>query len=98
MRLLGITKANDGKHKYVATFEDENDKVHKVKFGALGYSDFTKHHDIERKKRYIERHQSREDWSSAGILTPGWNSRWFLWNKPTLEESVKYTIKKFHLE
>jgi len=97
MRLLGVTKANDGKHKYVATFEDENDKVHKVKFGALGYSDFTKHHDIERKKRYIERHQSREDWSKNGILTPGFWAKHILWNKPTLEESMKWTINKFHL-
>ena len=96
MKLLKLIKADDGKHKYVAVLEN-NEKLYNVKFGAKGYSDFTKHKDETRKSSYILRHKEREDWSKSGILTAGFWSRWILWNLPTIEESLKYTIKKFHL-
>jgi len=62
-----------------------------------GYNDFTKTRNEDMKSSYIARHKVREDWSKSGILTAGFWSRWILWNKPTIKESVKYTIKKFHL-
>ena len=76
-------KSNDGKHKYyIITLSG---KI--VKFGAMGYSDFTKHKDDERKKRYIQRHSMNENWRASGINTPGFWSRWLLWNKPTIRDS-----------
>ena len=64
-----------------------------VSFGATGYSDFTKHKDEERKERYIARHKVNQDWKD--YKTAGFWSRWALWNKPTIEASVKDTNKKF---
>ena len=96
MKLLHIKKANDNKHKFEAVLED-GPKTYNIAFGAKGYSDFTKHKDETRKSSYIARHKVREDWTKDGVLAPGFWSRWVLWNKPTIEESVKYTIKKFHL-
>lgn len=61
---------------------------HKVHFGATGYEDFTTHHDEQRKERYIARHQHNEDWTSTGLETAGFWSRWLLWNKPTIVESI----------
>jgi len=84
--------ANDNKHKYVAVF---NDGQH-VPFGAAGYEDYTMHGDKERKKLYLKRHKKREDWNdpkSAGAL-----SRYILWNKPTLEASIKDYVKRFNME
>ena len=96
MRLLRLKKADDGVHKFVAVLEDGSD-IHNIAFGAKGYSDFSKHKDETRKSSYIARHKVREDWTKDGVLTSGFWSRWILWNKPTLEDSVKYTVKKFHL-
>ena len=96
MRLLQIKKANDDKHKFIAVLEDGS-KTHNIAFGARGYNDFTKTKDETAKSSYIARHKVREDWSKSGILTSGFWARLVLWNKPTIEESVKYTVKKFHL-
>jgi hypothetical protein len=89
MKLIKLSRANNGKHKFTAFVQTPDLKIHKVLFGAKGYSDFTKHKDPERKRRYIIRHQRRENWSKKGALTPGFWSRWVLWNKPSLSESIK---------
>ena len=68
-----------------------------VDFGAVGYSDFTKHKDPARMRLYVIRHQSREKWGKNGIDTAGFWSRWILWSKPDLKEAIRYTEKKFGL-
>ena len=67
--------------------------VKKVSFGASGYSDFTKHKDEERKERYIARHKVNQDWKD--YTTSDMWAKNILWNKPTIEASVKDTNKKF---
>ena len=66
----------------------------RVHFGASGYSDYTLHKDPKRKKRYIARHEKREDWTHAGRYTPGYWSRWLLWHKPGLRMSADSIEKK----
>ena len=68
-----------------------------VHFGARGMSDYTIHKDQLRKQRYINRHQSNENWTSTGIETAGFWSRWLLWNKPNLKDSIKDIEKRFNL-
>ena len=68
-----------------------------IHFGAEGYSDFTKHKDKERKERYIARHRSRENWTKSGIKTAGFWSKHLLWNRPTLEGSLRNTSRTFNL-
>ena len=58
-----------------------------VHFGADGYEDYTTHRHPARRKRYIERHRG-EDWTRDGVMTPGWLSRYILWEKPSLREAV----------
>jgi len=72
------------------------DDYKKVYFGAAGMSDFTIHKDEVRKLKYITRHIKRENWTKSGIDTPGFWSRWYLWNKPTLQASYD-DIKKMFL-
>jgi hypothetical protein len=84
--------AKDGVHKFVAVFHDGE----QVPFGAMGYDDYTITGDKKQKRNYLARHKKREDWNdpkSAGAL-----SRWILWNKPTLKESIKHYVKKFHMD
>ena len=66
-----------------------------VSFGAAGMSDYTLHEDPERKERYIPRRKKKEDWTKAGIKTPGFYAKHVLWNKPTLKGSVDDLNKKF---
>mgnify|MGYP006430304169 CR=1 FL=1 len=68
-----------------------------VHFGARGYSDYTIHKDPERKKRYINRHKSRENWTKSGLNTAGFWSRWILWNLPGLRDSINDTKERFNI-
>jgi hypothetical protein len=70
-------------------------KGRKIYFGAAGMSDFTKHKDERRKELYINRHKARENWEKSGINTPGFWSRWLLWNKPTINESYADIKRRF---
>ena len=106
-RLCAIVESEKEGKKFDAIFRDKNcpckmkDKVECgrgekiVSFGAEGMSDFTKHKDEERKELYLARHKKNENWEnpfSAGAL-----SRWILWNKPTLKDSIADYKKHFHL-
>ena len=76
----GIRKAPSwtGK-KFDSLFESTDGGAKFLKrFGQRGASDFTIHNDVERKRRYIHRHKSRENWKDP--VSPGALSRWFLWN------------------
>jgi hypothetical protein len=94
MRLIDIRHADDGVHKYTASFQTEHG-VRDVKFGAFGYQDYTQHGDDLRKKMYLARHKTREHWDNP--ITPGSLSRYLLWNKPTLRESLKYFKRRFNV-
>ena len=69
-----------------------------IEFGASGYSDFTKHKDEDRKELYLKRHQKRENWDKSGIKTAGFWSRWALWNKDTLDKSLKDVGRRFNVK
>ena len=90
-----VLKPSDRKDKKYQAVIDGGRTVH---FGAIKqngqpYSDFTKHKDEERKRRYISRHSQNEDWSNPN--TAGFYARWILWNKPTITQSVEDVNNKF---
>ena len=60
-----------------------------ISFGAVGYEDYTTHHDEKRKQNYIKRH-SNEDWSGHNLESPAWMSRYILWENKTLREAIKH--------
>lgn len=91
--VICLQKSNKSDKKYMVTVGSKT-----IHFGAAGYSDYTKHKDPERKERYIIRHQKKENWTKSGIQTAGFWSLWLLWNKPTLQESIKSTEKKFNVK
>jgi hypothetical protein len=91
LKLVKIGKSPKPEKKYRAHFSDDTH----TDFGAKGMSDFTKHKDPERKKRYMSRHSKRENWNSP--KTPGSLSRWILWNKDTLKKSITDYKKRFKL-
>jgi hypothetical protein len=79
-----------GKHKWKVIIDGKT-----IQFGAKGYTDFTLVADTQKKNNYITRHKSREDWTKGGLYTPGFWARWLLWNKPTIEASLKDIKTRF---
>jgi len=99
MVYVQLKKATTKGKKYTAVFYDEErKKIKSTSFGATGYQDFTSHgHDAEERKRlYLERHKSSENWAdykSAGSL-----SRYILWNKSSVSASFSAYLKTFGLK
>jgi 2,3-bisphosphoglycerate-independent phosphoglycerate mutase len=92
MRVI-IKKSTKPTKKLMAIFIDnyQNEKI--VHFGSKGMSDFTIHKDPDRKKRYLQRHKTNENWNKP--KTAGALSRWILWNKTSLRDSINHYKKKF---
>jgi len=91
-----FSKSNSKHKKIKATFFDKNGKRLKTThFGAKGMSDYTIHKDTERKQRYLNRHRKNENWNN--FISAGSLSRYILWGKPTLRESISDYKKKFKL-
>ena len=68
-----------------------------VDFGGDGYSDYTLHKDVDRQINYLKRHKKRENWSKDGIYTAGFWSRWMLWNRPSITQSINDIKKRFNV-
>lgn len=92
-----LRKSTNANKKFMVTIFKPNGTKKTVHFGAKGYSDYTKHKDKERMKRYEIRHKSREDWTKRGIDTAGFWSKWILWSMPTLEGAIRKTASKFNI-
>ena len=59
-----------------------------VHFGQAGADDFTTHRDEPKRQAYIARHGSKENWGRTGVMTPGWLSRYLLWEKRNLPAAI----------
>ena len=72
----------DGKHKT-------------IHFGAKNMSDFTIHKDVKRRENYIKRHRKNENFDD--YMTAGFYAKNILWNKETIQESIRDTNNKYGL-
>lgn len=97
VKLISVTPSSDSDKKLDVKLETDAGREKTIRIGQRGADDFTKTKDEEQKKRYITRHKSNEEWTSSGLLTAGFYSRWLLWNKPTLSESIADVKKRFNL-
>ena len=90
-----IKQSTNKNKKYTMIFKNKKTgRTKAVHFGDNRYEDYTMHKDDERKKRYINRHKKNENWNDptkAGTL-----SRFILWNKPTIRESLKDYLNRFY--
>ena len=79
---VDITRSTRPDKRMKANFPNQT-----VHFGQKKGSTFLEHQDSQTKSNWMKRHAVREDWNkynSAGAL-----SKHLLWNKPTLEASIK---------
>ncbi len=86
-------KSSDKPDKKYYIITNTNKKVY---FGAAGYEDFTITKNEDQRQRYIARHKKNEDWTKSGIDTPGFWSRFYLWEKPTKKQAYE-NIKNIYL-
>ena len=54
-------------------------------FGQKNASDFTR----AQRENYIKRHNSKENWGQSGVMTPGWLSRYILWEKKGIRAATR---------
>ena len=75
--------------KFDAIIDDKK----KISFGQKGASDFTINRNEDQKNIYINRHKKMENWNDPS--TAGFYSKNILWNKTSLNESIKDTNRRF---
>lgn len=96
LKLVSIKKSTRSDKKLMAKFSDGTI----THFGAKNYQNYggvgkERHLDKERKKRYIARHKSRENWKDP--RTAGALSLYVLWNKETQRASIADFKRRFNL-
>ena len=92
-----LTKSKNKDKKFTVVIYENDKKLKTVHFGANGMSDFTKHKDPQRKRLYILRHMPNQNWKKSGLKTAGFWSRWLLWNKKTISDSIKDIENRFNI-
>lgn len=92
-----IKKSDKAGKKLMAVFTRDNGRTKSVHFGSAGMDDYTITKDKAQRKRYLDRHRARENWSnpeSAGAL-----SRWILWgNSTSRQDNIKSFKSRFKLK
>ncbi len=83
-----IKSSNKLDKKYMAIIDDTKT----IHFGQKGASDYTIHHDDERKERYLQRHKNDH---YTDPLYASFYSTKLLWNKPSISESIRDTNNRF---
>ena len=95
LELVSVTKSKQPGKKFTASFLRDGRPV-TTHFGDSSMNDYTQHHDPERRRNYLARHKSRENWNdptSAGSL-----SRYLLWGDSTsFQENLRAFKKRFGL-
>lgn len=99
---LKITDNNTGKNKTkraIAEFKLSDGKTKKIYFGMENSRGTFFDGAPELKKlNYIKRHSKmNEDWTQSGIMTPGWLSRFVLWEKPGNKQTLEFLKTKTNI-
>jgi hypothetical protein len=82
--------------KWRAVFTEGN-KQHTVDFGAKFMENFTTHKDDKRKELFLSRFHKLIEKYKDDPKAPMTLSAGILWNKPTLEASIRDYKRRFHL-
>lgn len=95
MYTVYLKKSNIKNKKYSADLYIDNKRVKRVNFGDSRYEDYTTHKNDKRKNLYIQRHRNDnlKDPKFAGF----WSMH-LLWNKKTINESIKDIENRFNIK
>lgn len=96
MRLLSVERANDGKHKYAATFLTDVGRKKTTKFGAAGMDDYIITGSREQRDRYRARHA--KDLTTDDPTRAGYLAYYLLWGPSTsLDANIREYRRRFAL-
>ena len=103
LKLISIKKSPNKEKKLRATFCTKQGRIKNVDFGAAGYKNYCGpkgkgkdcHNDKERRKRYLSRHKSRENFNKPD--TPGSLSAHILWGTGSVRENIGSFKRRFNL-
>jgi hypothetical protein len=98
VKIISFKRSDNPDKKYMVVLETNEGGRKTIHFGDSQSKDFTLHSPLEResrKKAYISRHKSNEDWNDP--LTAGFWSKHILWNLPTVTGSLEATKRRFNL-
>jgi hypothetical protein len=82
----------DKRLQAIFTLEDKSQR--RVHFGLKNGSTYLDHGDDNKKRAWIARHEVRGTFFDP--MTPSSLSRWILWNKTNITDSIKDYKNKFH--
>jgi len=88
--LLKIEPSKKSTKKYNALFRMEKNKFKTVSFGAPKMEDYLQHKDLERRERYLKRHE--KDLKTNDPLRAGYLSYYISWSG--FEQTGKPTTSK----
>jgi len=92
-----LTKSDRKNKKWKVVIENKKTKK-TIHFGDSRFSDYTKHKNKSRMEKYVARHRKRENWTRSGIKTAGFWAKHLIWNKPSLQDSIKDIEKRFNID
>tara|TARA_Y100000114_G_C11758092_1_gene328016 strand:+ start:2612 stop:2923 length:312 start_codon:yes stop_codon:yes gene_type:complete len=98
---MEITLKKSDKPQKKFAVKIDNKTIH---FGSRPNKDFTlyskesKEKAQKMKNAYISRHRVNENWNKDGLKSAGFWSKHILWNKPTIQQSIKDTEKRFNIK
>lgn len=99
MIFYGLHKSDKPEKKYYVELSGDSDRRKRIYFGDANMKDYTLFNALERedrKRAYLARHKSREDWNNPE--TPGFWSRHILWgDTPSVQTNLKRTLSKFKI-
>jgi hypothetical protein len=100
MEFISLTRSDDPAKKYMVRLKSkESGREKTVHFGDASMKDYTlfsAEERAERKRSYLSRHRSREDWNDPS--TAGFWARHILWgDTPSVRENLKLTKRRFNL-
>lgn len=92
-----IDASNKPNKRFKVVVKDD-DKKKTIHFGLKnpkGKGTYLEHKDDKIKDAWEARHKVRENWNDP--YTAGFWSKWVLWNKPKLEDSLDDIEKRFKI-
>ena len=76
--LIKLEKSKNPKKKWNAVFRLEGNKFKTVSFGSPNMEDYLQHKDVERRERYLKRHE--RDLRTGDPLRPGFTAYYLTWS------------------
>ena len=90
-----LYKSTNPDKKFMVKFMNEaTNRINTLHFGSAQYSDYTLTNNVRRKELYKLRHASD---NINDLSYPGAWSMNLLWNKKTIEASIKEMERKFNI-